>query len=245
VPHTQRKIAVDIGIYEDESDPGPYPVPSTLPIEGWPAYYQREPDLDHLTLQDVQRDTIGEGGDRHAIVVDPVNGRLWEFYQMQLVGNRWQASQASFFDLKSNALRPAGWTSADAAGLPILPGLVRYEEVAAGEIRHAIRFTAPATCDGYLYPARHEAGSGSCASLPPMGLRVRLKASVDISGYGTQARVILTALKRYGMILADNGSAWYITGAPDRGWNDDVLHALHGIKGTDFEVVDTTGFVNG
>ncbi|HEV2005793.1 MAG TPA: hypothetical protein VGQ85_04190, partial [Candidatus Limnocylindrales bacterium] len=146
----------------------------------------------------------------------------------------------AIWDLRSNALRPTGWTSADAAGLPILPGLVRYDEVAAGAIRHALRFTAPHTRTAYVYPARHQAGQSSSAALPPMGLRVRLKASVDISGFGPQARIILTALKRYGMLLADNGSPWYVTGAPDARWNDDELHALQTLHGSDFEAVDTS-----
>jgi hypothetical protein len=148
------------------------------------------------------------------------------------------------WDLDSDRLRPSGWTSADAAGLPILPGLVRYDEVRAGEILHALRFTAPRTRTGYIYPARHQSGESSSSALPPMGLRVRLKASVDISRYPRQARVILTALKRYGMILADNGSPWYVTGAPHRDWDDDALRTLHGIHGSDFEVVDTSGFRN-
>ena len=135
--------------------------------------------------------------------------------------------------------------SADAAGLPIFPGLVRYDEVAAGVIRHAIRFTAPETCNGYIYPSRHGAGDGSCSVNPPMGLRVRLKASVNTGGFGPQGRIVLHALKAYGMLLADNGSPWYITGAPHTGWDDDDLHDLGGITGADFEVVDTTGFVNG
>jgi hypothetical protein len=141
---------------------------------------------------------------------------------------------------RSNQLRPNGWTSADAAGLPILPGLARYDEVADGAIRHALRFTAPRTCSNHIYPARHDAGNWPCATYPPMGLRVRLKAGVDISGFGAQARVILTALKRYGMLLADNGSAWYVTGAPNANWNDDDLHDLGQIDGSDFEVVDTS-----
>jgi hypothetical protein len=152
-------------------------------------------------------------------------------------GSTWSAGSGATWDLRSNALRPAGWTSADAAGLPILPGLVRYDEVAAGIIRHAIRFTASKTC-GYIYPALHLTAP-ACSNLPPMGLRVRLKASVDISGFGPQARVVLTALQRYGMILADNGSPWYISGAPDSRWNDDELHHLQQLTGTDFEVVDT------
>ncbi len=206
-------------VYDDESDHIGYPIPASPKIEG--------------------------GSDRHILMLDRDACRLYELFAASKSGGSWSAGSGATWNLYSNALRPAGWTSADAAGLPILPGLVRYDEVALGEIRHAIRFTAPSTCDGYRYPARHEAGSGSCATKPPMGLRVRLKASVSISGYGPQARIILMALKTYGMILSDNGSAWYITGAPNAGWDDDQLHDLHGIDGTDFEVVDTTGFVNG
>jgi hypothetical protein len=205
--------------YASESDRVKYPIPTKPKIEG--------------------------GSDRHLLMIDTNACKLYELFAAVQTSTGWHAGSGAVWDLRSNHLRPAGWTSADAAGLPILPGLVRYDEVAIGAIKHAIRFTAPVTCNGYIYPARHEAGSGSCATRPPMGLRVRLKASVDISGYGTQARVILTALKRYGMILADNGSPWYITGAPSSKWNDDVLHALGGIDGSDFEVVDTTGFVNG
>ncbi len=205
--------------YADESDAGPYPIPAKPKIEG--------------------------GSDRHLLMIDTNACKLYELFAAAKVGSSWTAGSGAIRNLKSNALRPDGWTSADAAGLPIFPGLVRYSEVAAGAIRHAIRFTAPSTCNGYVYPALHEAGSGSCATKPPMGLRVRLKASVDISGYGPQSQVILRALQEYGMLLADNGSPWYITGAPDGHWNDDELHGLGGIKGSDFEVVDTTGFVNG
>ena len=157
---------------------------------------------------------------------------------------RWRAGSGAVWDLDSNRLRPAGWTSADAAGLPILPGLVRYHEVKAGAILHALRFTAPRTRTRYTYPARHQAGESDSASLPPMGLRVRLKASVNISGYPRQARVILTALKRYGMILADNGSPWFVSGAPDEQWNNDDLGALRQVKGSDFEAVDTSSMVS-
>jgi hypothetical protein len=149
----------------------------------------------------------------------------------------------AYWDLRSNALRPAGWTSADAAGLPIFPGLVRYDEMATGHIYHAIRFTAPDTC-GYIYPARHQTAD-PCSNLPPMGLRVRLKASVDISGFGPHAQVVLTALKRYGMILADNGAPWYISGSPDRRWDDDEFHQLQDLTGRDFEVVNTSSLRNG
>ena len=152
----------------------------------------------------------------------------------------WTAGSGAIFNLRSDRLRPAGWTSADAAGLPILPGLARYDEVAAGAIDHALRFTAPCTRRGTCIPARHEASTCSGANLPPMGLRVRLKASVDISDLPYQARVVAAALKRYGMILADNGSPWYISGAPNPHWNDDALHQLDQLTGRDFQVVDTS-----
>jgi hypothetical protein len=205
--------------YDDESDHVGYPIPASAKIEG--------------------------GSDRHILMIDTDACRLYELFAAATTTSGWTAGSGATWDLTSNALRPAGWTSADAAGLPIFPGLVRYSEVASGSINHAIRFTVPRTCAGYIFPARHEAGSGSCASYPPMGLRVRLKASVDVSPYGSQARVILEALQRYGMMLADNGSAWYITGAPDPGWDDDVLHALGQISGSSFEVVDTTNLTNG
>jgi len=201
--------------YADESDPGPYPIPAAPLIEG--------------------------GSDRHMLLWDTSACRLYELFAAVKGGGGWSAGSGAMWDLRSNALRPDGWTSADAAGLPILPGLVRYSEVARGAILHAIRFTAPHTRTAHIYPARHDAGESGSSALPPMGLRVRLKASVDISGFGPQARVVLTALKRFGMMLADNGSPWYITGAPDPHWNDDELHALHELTGADFEVVDTSG----
>jgi hypothetical protein len=185
------------------------------------------------------------GSDRHILMIDKSSCKLYELFAAQKLGGRWRAGSGAVWDLDSNHLRPAGWTSADAAGLPILPGLARWDEVHAGAILHALRFTAPTTRTSYIYPARHQAGASSAIELPPMGLRVRLKMSVDISGYPPQARVILKALKYYGMILADNGSPWYVTGAPDPHWNDDQLHTLHGIHGSDFEVVDTTSFRNG
>lgn len=205
--------------WPSESDVGPYPIPASPKIEG--------------------------GSDRHILMVDRTACRLWELFAAQKAGGHWSAGSGAIFDLRSNALRPDGWTSADAAGLPIYPGLARYDEVLAGTIGHALRFTVPSTRKAHIYPARHDAGSGSGASLPPMGLRLRLKANVDISTYGPQSQVILLALKRYGMILADNGSAYYISGAPDPRWNDSELHALLGITGAMFEAVDTTGFVNG
>jgi hypothetical protein len=205
-----------------ESDTGPYPIPATPKIEG-----------------------NGAPGDRHLLMVDMQACKLWELFAAAKGASGWSAGSGAIFDLRSNALRPDGWTSADAAGLPIYPGLARYDEVAAGLIAHALRFTAPDTRKAHIYPARHDAGSSTSVTYPPMGLRLRLKAAVNISAFGPQSRVILTALKRYGMILADNGSAYYVTGAPDPRWNDDDLHALHGITGSMFEVVDTTGFVNG
>jgi hypothetical protein len=203
--------------YADESDPGPYPIPANPRIEN--------------------------GSDHHLLALDVDQCKLWELYDVRRAGSGWAAGSGAYFDLRSDALRPEGWTSADAAGLPILPGLVRHEDVASGAIYHAIRFTAPHTC-GYIYPARHLTAA-ACSNLPPMGLRVRLKASVDISGFGPDARVVLTALKRYGMILADNGSPWYITGTPDSRWNDDEFHQLQNLTGADFEVVDTSGLRNG
>jgi len=208
--------------WPSESDVGPYPIPASPKIEG-----------------------AGAAGDRHILMLDTKACRLWELFAASKNGANWSAGSGAIFDLRSNALRPNGWTSADAAGLPIYPGLARYEEVAAGVIAHALRFTAPETRKAHIYPARHDASSQTGASYPPMGLRIRLKANVNISGFGSQSRVILLALKRYGMILADNGSAYYVTGAPHPSWDDDDLHDLHAIKGSMFEVVDTTGFVNG
>jgi hypothetical protein len=205
--------------WPDESDPGPYPIPARPRIEG--------------------------GSDRHLLLLDRDRCRLFELYAAERRDGRWRAGSGATWDLASNALRPRGWTSADAAGLPILPGLVRYREVAEGAIRHALRFTAPRTRRAFIYPARHFASDSDDPALPPMGLRVRLKASVDISSYPRQARIILRALQRYGMILADNGSAWYVTGAPDPRWDDDALHTLYGITGSDFEVVDTSGLRSG
>ncbi len=214
----QRKVPVRFE-YADESDKGPYPIPPHPPIEA--------------------------GSDRHLLLVDRDACRLYELYDAQREADGWHAGSGAIWDLRSNRLRPDGWTSADAAGLPILPGLVRYDEVARGLIDHALRFTAPRTRSMHIYPARHDAGDGNDPSLPPMGLRVRLKASVDISRFPKQARVLLQALKTYGIILADNGSPWYITGVPDPRWNDDALHTIGRITGADLEVVDTSGLRNG
>jgi hypothetical protein len=178
-------------------------------------------------------------------MVDKAACYLYELFAARKTSTGWRAGSGAIWNLRSDALRPAGWTSADAAGLPILPGLARYDEVASGEIRHALRFTAEMTRRAYIYPARHHASDYTDADLPPMGLRLRLKDSVNISGFGPQSRVILQALKTYGMILADNGSSLYVTGAPSAGWDDDDLHDLHQLDGRDFEVVDTSALRNG
>jgi hypothetical protein len=204
--------------YADESDPGPYPIPAGVAIEGGRA----------------------ADGDRHALIVDRDACRLYELYALYPDGRGWRAGSGAIWSLRSNRVRPAGWTSADAAGLPILPGLARYDEVARGKIEHALRFTVERTRRAYVYPARHFASDLTDPSLPPMGLRMRLKASFSTSGFPPQARVVLEALKRYGMLVADNGSNWYITGAPDPRWSNDDLHELGRVKGSDFEVVDTS-----
>jgi hypothetical protein len=199
--------------YADESDKGPYPIPRGVHIEA--------------------------GSDHHALLVDRDACKLYELFALEKHGGAWHAGSGAIWNLNSNKLRPAGWTSADAAGLPILPGLARYDEVARGVIDHALRFTASRTRRAYVAPARHWASDSTDAALPAMGVRVRLKASFDVSGFPKQARVVLTALKRYGMLLADNGSSWYITGAPDPRWNNDDLHTLGRVHGSDFEVVQT------
>jgi hypothetical protein len=204
--------------YADESDRVRYPIPRRVHIEGGP----------HAT------------GDRHAILVDKSACRLYELYDLRHSGHGWAAGSGAVWSLRSNHLRPAGWTSADAAGLPIFPGLARWDEVAHGVIDHALRFTAPRTRRAYVYPARHYASSSNDPSLPPMGLRVRLKASVNVASFPRQARIVLRALQRYGMILADNGSPWYVSGAPNRHWSNDDLHSLGRLTGADFEVVDTS-----
>jgi hypothetical protein len=201
--------------YADESDPGPYPLPRDAPIEGG----------------------ANSGGDRHVLVIDRDNRMLYELWDSHPGSSAWTAGSGAIFDLNSNALRPAGWTSADAAGLPVFPGLVRYDEVAAGEIRHAIRFTARRSRKAYVSPARHWASSSTNDSLPPMGMRVRLKAGFDITGFPPQARVILQAFKTYGMIMADNGSDWFFSGTSDPNWDDAQLNTLKTLHGGDFEVV--------
>jgi hypothetical protein len=216
-PGSQAAVSIDF-YYGDQSDPGPYRIPPDAPVEG--------------------------GGDRHVLVVDRDRCLLSEVYDATKHSDMsWSAGSGAIFDLSSNALRPSTWTSADAAGLPMLPGLARYDEVAAGEIAHALRFTAPQTQTSFLWPARHEAGASSNPNLPPMGARFRLKSSVNVNSYPAQIRVILVALQRYGMILADNGSAWFISGVPDEQWNNGTLQQIRGIVGNQFEAVDESSLM--
>ena len=210
--------------YADESDPGPYPIPADAPIEGGPS----------------------SSGDRHVLILDRDAWVLYELFDARPLdgGARWTAGSGAIFDLRSNALRPEGWTSADAAGLPIFPGLVRYDEaVEAGEIRHALRFTCPLTRRAYVSPARHFASSRTDEDLPPMGMRVRLREDYDVSGFPAPVQVMLRALKTYGMLLADNGSGWYVSGAPDPRWNDAELATLRRVHASDFEVIRMDGMV--
>ena len=200
--------------YAGESDRGPYPMPRNLKIE--------------------------HGGDRHALVIDRSSCKLYELYALQ--GRH--AGSGAIWNLRSNKLRPAGWTSADAAGLPIFPGLVRWDEVRQGVIDHALRFTVEETRRAYVYPARHYASDSNSRSLPPMGLRVRLRASYPIGSFPRQARIVLRALKRYGMLVADNGTDWYVSGAPSPHWDHDALHTLERVKGAAFEVVDTSSMAS-
>lgn len=237
VPPDQKKVAVKIVAYPDESDKGPFPVPDDLPIEGWPANYKRTPALRGLSLDDVQRDKRQENGDRHALVVDPVNRMLYEFYQAKKTDQGWQAAQASVFDLKTNRVRPAGWTSADAAGLPIFPAVVRHDELERGMVEHALRVTVTKTRREYVYPARHYASRRTDKNLPRMGERLRLKQDFDISGFSPQVQAILKGLQKYGMFVADNGIDWAISVAPDE--RIPILHEeLRKIKGSAFEVVE-------
>jgi hypothetical protein len=219
VAKSQKRVKVSFE-YADESDKGPYPIPPKAPIEGGAS----------------------SDGDRHVIVVDRDKCKLYELYAAypQNGGASWRAGSGAIFDLRSNRVRKAGYTSGDAAGLPILPGLARQEDVKRGKIDHALRFTVSRSRRAYIYPARHFASSNTDPNLPAMGQRLRLKASFDTSGYPRQARIVLNALKRYGMIVADNGSDWFISGSPSKGWDNDELNALKRVEGSNFEVVDTS-----
>jgi hypothetical protein len=223
VSGTQQRVPVTFD-YWDESDPGPYPIPRNAPIEGG----------------------ANAGGDRHVLVVDVDHWVLYELFDAHPVdgGASWTAGSGAVFDLSSNALRHDGWTSADAAGLPIFPGLVRYDEVVTrGAVTHAVRFTCPVTRRAYVAPARHFASTHADSMLPPMGMRVRLKAGVSVAGFPADVQVILAGLKTYGMLLADNGGAFFLSGAPDARWNDAHINTLKQLHATDFEVVKMTGLV--
>jgi cell division septation protein DedD len=216
VSSSHQKVSVDFQ-YADESDPGPYPFGSDTPIEG--------------------------GSDRHAIMIDKSACTLYELYAAHYSSGGSTAGSGAIWSLTSNKLRPAGWTSADAAGLPIFAGLVRLDEVKAGRVDHAIRVTASATDRSYLWPARHQAGAAHNANLPPMGARFRLKQSFSMSGFRSDTRVILTAMKRYGMIVADNGSDWFFTGTAENGWSNDMLDELKTIPAGAFEAVDESSLM--
>ena len=208
--------------YNDESDPGPYPIPPNAAIEGGP----------------------GGDGDRHILMLEKDTCRLYELFNAWPEQNgSWTAGSGAIYDLNSNILRPEGWTSADAAGLPIIPGLIRHEEVAAGTINHALRFTAVQTRNTHVWPARHHASNLSGTQYPPMGQHFRLKADVDISGFSSEIQIILRAMKKYGLILADNGSNWYLSGEPNEGWNNDLLRELKQLSGNDFEAVDISSLM--
>jgi hypothetical protein len=234
VPPNQKKVDVKIAknqgeAYGDESDKGPFPVPDNMPVEDWVPGGNKK-------LEDVQRN--GKG-DRHAIVVDPINGKLYEFYHILKTDDGWTASQTSVFDLKSNKLRPDGWTSTDAAGLPIFPAAVRFDEVERGMVEHALRFTVDNSRNAYVYPATHKASNKANPDFPRMGERFRLRQDFDITGFSPHVQAILKGLKRYGMIMADNGGNWRISVAPDTRIKG--LSELGKVKGSDFEVVAPTG----
>jgi hypothetical protein len=229
IPYTvvgasQRKVPIKFTAYGAESNPGPYPVPANAPIEGG--------------------GTKGHG-DKHVLVVQEGNCMLYELYDAHRKGAGWAAASGAVFNLRSDALRPEGWTSADAAGLPIFPLLVRYPEVSSGQIDHALRVTVPSSQDGYIHPATHYASNSSNPNLPPMGLRLRLKASYSLASFSGESLVILEALKRYGLIVADNGSPWFITGAPSPGWNDENLEQIKRVPGSEFEAVESGPILHG
>jgi hypothetical protein len=232
VPPNQPKVSLAITLYPNESDPGPYPIPDITPIEHWP--------IDGTNLSSTQ---AAGSGDRHAIVVDPINQKIYEMYETFKRSGGWSSSSAAVFDLNTNRLRPQGWTSSDAAGLPIFPAIVRYDEIARGAVEHALRFTVPKTRREFIYPATHFASSYTDPTLPAMGQRFRLKASANLAGLSPHALIVAKALQKYGMIVADNGGAWRISVAPDPriiGMGD-----LARFIGSDFEVIQTTGEFGG
>jgi hypothetical protein len=218
----QPKVPIHFTEFGEESDPGPYPIPPGAPVEG-----------------------AGEPGDRHVLVLQRGSCKLYELYAAQRTAAGWNAGSGAVFNLRSSALRPAGWTSADAAGLPIFPLLARYPEVRSGRIDHALRVTVARTQRAYIHPATHFASANTDVNLPPMGLRLRLKASFSLAGFHGQSLIVLRALQRYGLIVADNGSSWYITGAPDRRWNDEDLEQIKRVPGSAFEAVRSGPIIHG
>ncbi len=224
IPYTvvgpeQPQVPIRFTAFGEESDPGPYPIPPNAPVEG--------------------------GGDRHVLVAQEGTCMLYELYKAHHKGAGWTAASGAIFNLASNALRPEGWTSADAAGLPIFPLLVRYPEVQAGQIDHALRVTVPESQRGYIHPATHFASSSSDPNLPPMGLRLRLKAGYSLAGFSGESLIVLEALKRFGLIVADNGSPWFLTGAPDPRWNDANLEEIKQVPGSEFEAVESGPILHG
>jgi len=239
IPPDQARVEITPSLYPEESDPGPFPVPDEMPLENWPMH--RNENRAALpkpgeSFEHFQREGFG---DRHGIVVDPVNGMLYEFYRTFKTDTGWEAGQVSVFDLKSNALRPERWTSTDAAGLPIFPAIVRYDECERGMVEHALRVTVSRTRRAYVHPARHYASKLTDDNLPRMGERLRLRADFDVSGFPPHAQAVLEGLKKYGMLVADNGSDWVLSIAPDRRLQG--LESLTRLKGADFEVVQTEG----
>jgi hypothetical protein len=237
VPPDQQRVDVKVLDYASESDPGPFPIPDNAPIENWPL--TRNENLKALprpgqTLEQFQREAEG---DRHVLVVDPVSGKLYEFYGTKRTDDGWQALQASTWDLRTGALRPERWTSADAAGLPIFPAVVRYDECARGMVDHAMRFTVRKTRRAFILPATHWASQSHDPAHPRMGERFRLRKDFDVAGFPPHVQAILKGLKKHGMFMADNGSDWWMSIAPDR--RLEGLETLHRVKGSDFEVVDT------
>jgi hypothetical protein len=242
VPDNQPTVAINFLDYPDESDPSPYPIPANMPIEPWPS------QTGSLTLDQWQQDTTNLGGDRHAIIVQPGNGFIWETWQAKRVGSAWQASNGAKFDLKSNTLRPAGWTSGDAAGLPMFAALPRYDECERGVVEHACRIVVAKSRQQYLYPATHWASStlATQTNVPAMGQRVRLKAGFVIpSGWAKEEKAILQALKKYGAIVADNGGFFSISITPDDRWPANAFSHISSVGITNFEVIQTTGPAEG
>ena len=242
-----RSIGLDTGLHADFGsgtwDGGPIGIPFDVVSRKTPrakVSFEYADESDRVGYPIPKHVHIEYGSDHHALLVDRDACRLYELGGLTYSGGRWHAWAGATWSLRSNRVRPATWTSADAAGLPIFPGLARWDEVKRGVIDHALRFTAARTRRAFIYPARHYASSSNDPSLPPMGLRVRLKASFDVRPFPRQARIVLVALKRFGMLLADNGSNWYISGAPSRGWSNDQLHTLGRVKGSEFEVVDAS-----